>query len=176
MIDDVIVVPISTMIRQAMSRSAGAIPQRAPATGCITWRSRSRAAVAPSRSRSTTAAPLRGRAINWIDGLQNHASRARPAATPPELHVLHGHRHRSSDRPGLGGRSGARVRHDARASTTPAPLRLYESSRRTAVADREAAAADAADPGVVGSALAAARKPASAPRGMRYADSSAAHG
>ena len=125
-LDDVVVVPVSTVIKQPISRSAGAIAHEH-----LHWvdslatrvRGQGRALVMaqhhPPFGHSTAAA-------NWIDGLQNHVPAIGLLQRHPELHVLHGHRHRSSD-------------HALRQDATPRvfgttacvdhaePLRLYEA-------------------------------------------------
>jgi len=64
--------------------------------------------------------------MNWIDGLQNHVSAMGLLRKHDELHVLHAHMHRMSDRaptsdgPARVFGTTACVEHDA-------PLRLYEA-------------------------------------------------
>jgi len=125
-LDEVVIVPVSTVIKQPISRSAGAIAHEH-----LHWvdslatrmRGHGRALVMAQHHPPfghTTAA------VNWIDGLQNHVSATGLLQRHAELHVLHGHRHRSSDNtlskdgaPRVFGAT-ACVDHDA-------PLRLYEA-------------------------------------------------
>jgi 3',5'-cyclic AMP phosphodiesterase CpdA len=125
-IDDVIVVPISTVIRQAISRSAGAIPN-----AHLDWVHHVAVAFKGSGRAIAIAQhhqplPYAVAPINWIDGLQNHASALDLLQRHRELHVLHGHRHRSSDRP-VSADGPARVFGTTACVDHASPLRLYES-------------------------------------------------
>jgi hypothetical protein len=125
-LDDVIIVPISTVIRQAISRSAGAIPnehlERVHRIAVACRGSRRAIAIAQHHQPfSYAVAPM-----NWVDGLQNHASAVELLQRHRALHVLHGHRHRSSDRP-VSADGPARVFGTSACVDDDSPLRLYES-------------------------------------------------
>jgi Icc protein len=125
-LDELVVVPVSTVIKQAISRSAGAIAHEH-----LLWVD-SLAARMRGQGRALVMAqhhPPFGHAtaaVNWIDGLQNHVSAIGLLQRHAELHVLHGHRHRSSDLP-LVADGTPRVFGATACVDHAAPLRLYEA-------------------------------------------------
>ena len=125
-LDEVTIVPVSTVIRQSISRSAGAIPR-----AHLEWVDRvarmfkgSGRAIAVAQHHQPFGHRLRP--VNWIDGLQNHTSALSLLRRHGELHVLHGHRHQSSDRP-VGMDEPPRVFGTSACVSHPTPLRLYEA-------------------------------------------------
>jgi 3',5'-cyclic AMP phosphodiesterase CpdA len=125
-LDDVVIVPISTVIFQPITRSAGVISepslQRARSMSERFRGGRRALAIAQHHQPYSYELP----ALNWIDGLQNHVSAMALLEQDPLLHVLHGHRHRSIDRP-VASDGPARV-FGANAVTNHArPMRLYEA-------------------------------------------------
>jgi 3',5'-cyclic AMP phosphodiesterase CpdA len=123
-LDDVAIIPISTAISQPITRSAGVIPDaHLHWVEHVTKRFQgSRRAVAIAQHHQPYRYPVA--ALNWIDGLQNHASAMGLLQNHAELHVLHGHRHRSSDRP-VAMDGPARVFGTTACVEHPTPLRIY---------------------------------------------------
>lgn len=125
-LDDVAIVPISTAIFQPITRSAGEIAreqlEHIDQVGRALTTSRRAIAVAQHHQPYGYAV----RAFNWVDGLQNHASAMGLLQRRRELHVLHGHRHRQSDRSVQGGEP-PRVFGTTACVEDDSPLRLYES-------------------------------------------------
>src|SRR5262249_58891464 len=66
-------------------------------------------------------------AFNWVDGLQNHVCATQILESRSELHVLHGHRHRTIDRR-VAGRGPVRVFGTTACVDHETPLRLYDAS------------------------------------------------
>jgi Icc protein len=126
-LDDVAIVPVSTTIAQAITRSAGAIAndqlERVRAVTAALKGSGRAIAVAQHHQPYGYAVP----ALNWIDGLQNHASAMGLLQGHRELHVLHGHRHRSIDRT-VASDEPPRVFGTTACVEHASPLRVYETS------------------------------------------------
>jgi Icc protein len=126
-LDDVVLVPISTVIAQPFTRSAGAISGDHLSWADHVTRSfkggkRAIAIAQHHQPYGYALAPM-----NWIDGLQNHGSAMGLLRGHQELHVLHGHMHRSSDR-ALTSDGPPRVFGTTACVSDPAPLRLYEAN------------------------------------------------
>jgi Icc protein len=125
-LDDLVIVPVSTVIKQPISRSAGVMPlehlhwvDRVATNMKGTGRALAVAQHHPPFAHAVAA-------INWIDGLQNHVSEVDLLQRHAELHVLHGRRHRSSDR-AVAADSTARVFGTTACVDDQRPLRLYEA-------------------------------------------------
>ncbi len=123
---DVVIVPISTVIAQPFTRSAGEISR-----DHLSWVEhvtsrfrRGKKAIAIAQHHQPYS--LRLAAMNWIDGLQNHGSAMGLLRRHQELHVLHGHMHRSCDR-AIAGDGPARVFGTTACVDDPTPLRIYEA-------------------------------------------------
>ncbi len=122
-LDDVIVLPISTAIAQSYTRSAGKLGSDAVA------RIDRAAQVAAELGRALIVAqhhPPTGHlvpAITYWDGLHDHASERALLVAHPGAHVLHGHTHREADR-------GVADRHPqvfcAGSVVDDAPVRFYD--------------------------------------------------
>jgi Icc protein len=124
--DDVAIVPVSTVMFQPITRSAGVISgahlRRIEAASHGFKGSRRALAIAQHHQPYGYSVS----AFNWVDGLQNHASATGLLEGHKELHVLHGHRHRTIDR-AVGGQGPARVFGTTACVDHPSPLRLYEA-------------------------------------------------
>jgi 3',5'-cyclic AMP phosphodiesterase CpdA len=125
-LDDVVIVPVSTVIKQPISRSAGLIAhENLHWVDCLATRMHGKGrALAMAQHHPPFGHAMA--AVNWIDGLQNHDSAVGLLQRHPELHVLHGHRHRSSDH-ALVADGTPRVFGATACVDHAAPLRLYEA-------------------------------------------------
>jgi 3',5'-cyclic AMP phosphodiesterase CpdA len=127
-IPGVLVVPLSTVIAQPFVRSAGAVGERElQRVHDVTGKHPDRAVVIAQHHPPF---PYALRARQWMDGLQDHVRSVALLATHRNLHVLHGHLHRSVNRR-VAGESRPRAFSPAAVVDGLVPLRLYE------VADRE---------------------------------------
>lgn len=125
-LDEVVVVPVSTAMPQPVTRSAG----EADAADLEKLRV---LATAPSlRHRAVVVGMHHPPAPNplppaqWIDGLQNHRAVRAVLGDHARMHVLHGHTHREADRAvGLDRRPRAFCANAV--VDSDAPLRLYEA-------------------------------------------------
>jgi len=125
-LDDVVIVPISTVIAQPFTRSAGEISRDHlgwvdEVTSSLRGEER---AIAVAQHHQPYGLALPGR--NWIDGLQNHASAMGLLRKHAELHVLHGHMHAKSDR-AIVTDGPTRVFGTTACVDHEAPLRIYEA-------------------------------------------------
>jgi Icc protein len=125
-LDDLVIVPVSTVIKQPISRSAGLIAhEHLHWVDSLATRMRGKGrALAMAQHHPPFGHTMA--AINWIDGLQNHHSVTGLLQRHSELHVLHGHRHRSSDHAPVGDGT-PRVFGATACVDHQAPLRLYEA-------------------------------------------------
>lgn len=125
-LDDVVIAPISTVIAQPVTRSAGAIAheQLNDVERVIQDFKGSRRAVAIAQHHQPYGYSVS--ALNWIDGLQNHVPAMGLLQRHAEAHVLHGHRHHRADVcVALNGP--ARVFGTTACVDDASPLRLYEA-------------------------------------------------
>lgn len=125
-LDEAVVVPVSTAMGQPVTRSAGAVSERDLAkidalAGAPTLRHK---AVVVAMHHPPTPAAIPG--AQWVDGLQNHRAVRAPIERREHVHVLHGHTHRETDRP-LGAIDRSRVFCAGAVVDASDPLRLYEA-------------------------------------------------
>lgn len=128
-LDAIAIAPVWTVIDQPVTRSAGMFPHeqigriRALAKGF----GESGRAIVIAQHHPPHAHALPG--YNWIDGLQNHAAAMALLEQDRKLHVLHGHRHRKSDR-AVSDNGWARVFGTTACVDHAEPLRIYEAGDR----------------------------------------------
>ena len=126
-LNDVVIAPISTVIAQSVTRSAGAIAldelDHVERTARRLKGSRRALVVAQHHQPYGYAVS----AWNWIDGLQNHTSAMELLERHAEAHVLHGHRHHRAD-VSVAFHGPARVFGTTACVEDSAPLRLYDVS------------------------------------------------
>jgi 3',5'-cyclic AMP phosphodiesterase CpdA len=123
---DVVVVPISTVIAQPYTRSAGMIPDehlRLVSDALIKLKGTGRTVIIAQHH-----APFHHPfpAMQWIDGLQNYTSIRDRIENFSEAYVLHGHHHSSSDRP-IVRRGPVRSFGTGAVVSCDHPLRFYET-------------------------------------------------
>jgi Icc protein len=124
--DDVVIVPVSTAIKQPIARAAGAISDEQLQhldVIAASLKDSGRAIVLAQHHQPFAHTVA---AVNWVDGLQNHAPMRGLLRRYAQLHVLHGHRHRSSDRP-VTEDGPARVFGTTACVDDDTPLRVYEA-------------------------------------------------
>lgn len=76
--------------------------------------------------------------MNWVDGLQNHARVRDVLGRRDNVHILHGHTHRASDRPLLDERED-RVFCTTAVVEGSSPLRIYDVHRGRLVSQARSA-------------------------------------
>jgi Icc protein len=123
---DITIVPISTVMAQHYTRSAGQISTEGLswAAGVVKRLKSSRRITVLAQHHAPIARSMA--AYNWIDGLQNHQAALELLGEHANVHVLHGHEHRRLDRPARAD-DPPRVFGTAAVVDTPDPLRIYEA-------------------------------------------------
>lgn len=125
-LDDLLIVPISTVIAQPYTRSAGIIPEDhlnlvSQALNKLNGRER---VVIIALHHGPFYHPFPG--LQWIDGLQNYTAIRNRIKSFNQVYVLHGHHHRNSDRP-IGRRGAIRSFGSEAVVSGAQPWRFYEA-------------------------------------------------
>jgi 3',5'-cyclic-AMP phosphodiesterase len=125
-LDEAVVVPVSTAAHQHVARAAGWADARGLATlgavaGACSMRHR---AVVAAMHHPPTATGIPG--LQWVDGLQNHRPMRALLEAHERLHVLHGHIHRARDKV-IGEGTCPRVFSAAAVVDATVTVRLYEA-------------------------------------------------
>jgi 3',5'-cyclic AMP phosphodiesterase CpdA len=120
------ILPVSTAFHQSWLRSAGQV-----AADEIEWVARvaadpcfSRRPLVVAQHHPPLGCPVP--VLQWVDGLQNHASMRSLLGSTDHMFVVHGHTHRRTDRR-LGGKGPMRIFGAEAVVESKAPLRLYEA-------------------------------------------------
>jgi len=124
---DVTIVPVSTAFQQSPLRSAGAIAsdELASLAAIATDPALAGSPMVFAQHHPPGAAfiPL----LQWLDGLAEHSVLSDLFRRCPQLHVMHGHTHKCSDKSAYKGEA-ARVFCAPAVVDSASPLRLYEAS------------------------------------------------
>lgn len=127
-LDDVAILPVSTVIAQPVTRSAGAIAhdELQAVEHAVQHLGHGRA-IAIAQHHQPYGYSIG--ALNWIDGLQNHVPVMGLLQRHAQAHVLHGHRHHRAD-VAIVAQGPARVFGTTACVEDRSPLRIYEACDR----------------------------------------------